>query len=82
MVARGISKGLSGSERLPLRPAPLSVPVHHDGSVAYVRMSEIPEPAWSAFERRMLGATRPVIAGEDDCFYAWDWLDFISAGHR
>lgn len=80
LVARAICKARGGSERLPRRPAPLSVPVHHDGSVAYVRMSEIPEPARSAFERRMQGATQPVIAGELDVVYAWDWLDFISAG--
>lgn len=82
LAARAICKSLGGSERLPRRPAPLSVPVHHDGSVAYVRMSEIPEPARSAFDRRMLGATVPAIPGEKDCVYAWDWESFISPGRR
>jgi hypothetical protein len=80
LVARALAKALSGSERLPRRPARLAVPMHHDGSVAYVRLSDIPEPARSAFERRMRGSTVPVIPGEGDCAYSWDWLGFISGG--
>lgn len=77
LVGRSIATALSGRERLPRRPKPLNVPIHKDGTVSYVRMSEIPEPVRSIFEHRMRGATVPVIAGESDCVYAWDWLDFI-----
>jgi len=78
LVARSLAKALSGSERLPRRPARLAVPIRHDGSVAYVRLSDIPEPARSGFERRMRGSTVPVIPGEGECAYSWDWLGFIS----
>lgn len=82
LVGRAIATALSGRERLPRRPKRLAVPIHSDGTVSYVRMSEIPEPVRSNFERRMSGATVPVIAGERDCVYAWDWLDFIGLGRR
>lgn len=77
LVGRAIATALAGRERLPRRPQALSVPVHKGETCSYVRMSEIPEPARSAFEHRMRGATVPVIAGEPDCVYAWDWQDFI-----
>lgn len=84
LVARALCKGLSGSERLPRRPAPLRVPVHTDAEsgIRYVRMADISEPARAAFDRRMLGATVPAIPGEKDCVYAWDWESFISLGRR
>lgn len=80
LVARAIAKSLSGSERLPQRPHTPKVPIHTSGKTPYVRMSEIPEPARSVFERRMKDSTVPVIEGESDCVYAWDWEGFISGG--
>jgi hypothetical protein len=80
LVGRAIAKSLSGQERLPRRPDPVTVPIHADGDITYVRMCEIPEPARSAFERRMRGSTVPVIPGEGDCAYSWDWRDFIGGG--
>lgn len=77
LVGRAIAKSLSGQERLPRRHDPVAVPIHVDGNLTYVRMCEIPEPARSAFERRMRGSTVPVIPGAGDCAYSWDWLDFI-----
>lgn len=80
LVGRAIATALSGRERLPRRPQPLNVPIYKDGTVSYVRMSEIPEPARSAFERRMCWSTVPVVPSEGDCAYSWDWLGFISGG--
>lgn len=80
LVGRAIAKSLSRQERLPRRPNAVTVPIHADGNLTYVRMDEIPEPAHSAFERRMRGSTVPVIPGAGDCAYSWDWLGFISGG--
>lgn len=82
LVGRAIATALSGRERLPRRPERLAVPIHSDGTVSYVRMSEIPEPVRSIFEHRMRGGIVPVIVGERDCVYAWDWQDFIGLGRR
>ena len=80
LVARAIATALNDRERLPRRPSLVSVPIHMDGTLAYVRMAEIPEPVRSIFERRMFGSTVPVIDGEKDCVYAWDWQAFICRG--
>ena len=79
LVARSICVALTGNERLPDRPSPLSkaVAVHHAGDIPYVRFSDIPPPARAHFERRMQGSAAPVIDGEGECAYAWDWLDFL-----
>lgn len=80
LVARAIAKSLTGQERLPRRPSLVSVPIHMDGTLAYVRMAEIPEPVRTIFELRMFGSTVPVIEGEEDCVYARDWQAFINGG--
>ncbi len=80
LVGRAIAKSLSGTERLPQRPRTPRVPIHTAGTIRYVRMAEIPEPARSVFGHRMRGSTLPVIDGETDCVYAWDWEGFISGG--
>lgn len=79
LVARAIAKTLSGQERLPRRPVQVEVPIHTDSDTGlqYVRMGDIPEPARTAFDRRMQGSTAPVISGETNCVYADDWLRFI-----
>lgn len=82
LVGRAIAQALSGQERLPRRPDPISVPIHVYGDLSYVRMREVPEPARSAFERRMQGAASPVIPGDGDCVYSWDWQDFIEGVGR
>lgn len=80
LVARAIAKSLSGQERLPRRPDPVAVPIHAYGNLQYVRMCEIPEPARSAFDRRMRWSTVPVIPGDGDCAYSWHWQAFLSGG--
>lgn len=80
LVARAIAKSLTGQERLPRKPSLVSVPIHMDGTLAYVRMAEIPEPVRTIFELRMFGSTVPVIQGEKDCVYAWDWQDLLKGG--
>ncbi len=82
LVGRAIAKSLSGSERLPQRPRTPRVPTHTTGTIRYVRMAEIPEPARSVFERQMRGSAVLVIEGGTDCVYAWAWEGFISGGRR
>jgi hypothetical protein len=81
LVARAISTALRGQERLPRRPSPLQVPVRTDpdSGRTYVRVSDIPEPARTAFSRWITGSDGPVVDGEavGDCVYAWDWSRFI-----
>lgn len=62
-----------GKTTIPETPIPLDVPVHHDG-VPYVRLSDIPEPARTEFDRRMQGATVPALG----CAFAWDWERFVA----
>lgn len=66
LVARAIAKALSGQERLPRRPLQVKVPIHTDPDtgIQYARMGDIPEPARTAFGRRIQGRTAPVISGE------------------
>lgn len=81
LVARAIAKSLTGQERLPRRPEPVGVPVHDSDGVKYVRLSELPEPARSAFAHRMRHSTCPVIEEDSSpmhCFYASDWTDFLA----
>ena len=83
LAVRAIAMALTGREELPVRPAPLDVPIRVSDGVSYVRLREIPEPAGSLFKRRMEFSTRPVIeedAQPMDCAYASDWLDFLTGG--
>ena len=84
LVARAIAVALTGKEELPQRPQQLNVPVRtSSGNTPYVRLREIPEPARSLFEKRMAYSTRPVIEEDSqpmECFYAWDWRDFLTGG--
>lgn len=55
-------------------PSPLAVPVRSEGDgPPVVRLVDIPEPARTAFDRRLQGATVP----SPDNAYAWDWIRFI-----
>ena len=55
---------------------PLVVPVYGDGR--YIRTSDIPEPARSAFEWRQRLSGRPSIRGHRDAMWAWDWNDWLN----
>ena len=55
---------------------PLVVPVYGDGS--YMRTSDIPEPAQSAFEWRQRMSGRPCIRGHRDACWIWDWEDWLN----
>lgn len=63
LVARCIAAALNGGqEGLPSRPTLLEVPVHDSGGLQYVRLREIPEPARTFFQRRIVNSTRPMVA--------------------
>ena len=84
LVARALVVGLTGAEELPPRPQILNVPIHQSGSISYVCLREIPEPAATYFRKRMEFSGCPVIEEDAEpmqCVYASDWLDFI-AGRR
>lgn len=54
-------------------PGALDVPVHVEGDgPPFVRLADIPEPARTAFDRWMEGATVPA----RDSAYVWDWKRF------
>ncbi len=59
----------------------LDVPVVRDGNLSVVRLDDIPEPARSAFAKRMAHTTRlcPLIPELGDVYYLWDWTRFL--GH-
>lgn len=81
LVARCLAAALNGGkEQLPPRPTLLEVPVHTGGTVRYVRLREIPEPAQTFFRRSIAHSTCPAI-DEDlepmSCAYATDFEDFL-----
>ncbi|MFL9886173.1 hypothetical protein PQR66_24245 [Paraburkholderia agricolaris] len=83
LVARAVAVALTGKEELPPRPRQLDVPIHASDNTPYVRLREIPEPARSLFEKRIVYSTRPVIEEDPqpmDCAYARDWTDFLDGG--
>jgi hypothetical protein len=54
---------------------PLVVPVYDN---RYMRTSDLPEPARSAFEYRQRHSGRPCIWAHWDACWIWDWEDFQS----
>lgn len=63
-----------GATDVPELPSPLDVPVRTDGDgTPVVRLVDIPEPARTAFDRRLQGATVP----SPDSAYGWDWTRFV-----
>lgn len=81
LVARALAVGLTGTEELPSRPKPLSVPIHRSGNTDYVRLGEIPEPAATLLRKRIEYSGCPVIEEDPtpmDCAYASDWFDFLT----
>lgn len=81
LVARCIAAALNGGqEGLPSRPTLPEVPVHDSGGLQYVRLREIPEPARTFFQRRIVNSTRPMVSDDPepmDCAYVWDWDAFL-----
>jgi hypothetical protein len=67
-----------GSDSIP-SPVPFSVPVYEEATYGYVIMSEIPEPAQTAFRKSMAHSGRPPYPR--DAAYSYDWTDFL-AGSR
>ncbi len=55
---------------------PLVLPVYGEGS--YIRTSDIPEPARSAFEWRQRMSGRPSIRRHWDAMWVWDWNDWLN----
>lgn len=57
-----------------------NVPIHHAGDMAYVRISEIPEPLRSKFREFMFGSQFPIIPDlpVNDAAYASDWRRFLA----
>ncbi|QEZ44149.1 hypothetical protein D2917_07840 [Cupriavidus oxalaticus] len=80
LVARCAIVAMTGREEMPPRPTLPDVPIHHTGSLPYVRLSEIPQPARALFERNLQTLTRSLIAGVDEpgeCVRASVWVDFL-----
>lgn len=60
-----------------------TVPViERDGRPFAVRLADIPEPHRTAFKRALNGQTIPVIEGEGDLAYAWDFADWVRGARR
>jgi len=54
------------------------VPVRErDGRPSYIRLSDIPPPWQDTFRNALRGSAAPLIQGEDDCAWAWDWSDWL-----
>ncbi|MGX7004902.1 hypothetical protein [Caballeronia sp. KNU42] len=45
--------------------------------LSYIRLSDIPPPWQDAFRAALRGSAAPLIEGEDDCAWAWDWTDWL-----
>ena len=52
---------------------PLNVSICHGGRREYVRVSGIPGPYLSDFQRALYRAQAPGVEGEGECAYAHDW---------
>ncbi|HTD02747.1 hypothetical protein [Undibacterium sp.] len=51
------------------------VPHHyHKGRPYFVRLAEIPEPWRTQFLDVLRGSAVPILSGEKDAAYVWDWL--------
>ena len=55
-----------------------AVPVHDlDGRPCYIRISEIPEPWRAQVMAEIIACAAPVVDGEGELRYAWDWYDWV-----
>lgn len=80
LAEHGLRVTTFGSDSLPPAVA-LDVPIRDSGRVTYVNVTDIPEPARSAFLENLGRSARPAIDGRLDKVFSWDWLDFL-AGQR
>jgi hypothetical protein len=55
-----------------------TLPLYHDGEVAYCRSSDLPDEARPVFERWIFGQTTPVVPGIRDACYPSDMARFLS----
>jgi hypothetical protein len=78
LAMRAICLAIFGDNNLPPYPEVFNPPVHLSDKIQFVRMSEIPEPARTAFSECLNGSTVPAIPGEhrDNVAFAWDWNRF------
>jgi len=53
-----------------------SVPILKHEGTQYVRVADIPEPTRTEFIKHLVLAQVPIIPGEGDCVYAFDWILF------
>ncbi|WP_270956532.1 hypothetical protein [Burkholderia pseudomallei] len=60
-----------------------TVPViERDGRPFAVRLADIPEPHRTAFDQALTGSAVPVLEGEGDLAYAWDFADWVRGTRR
>lgn len=57
-------------------------PVHEWGGLHYVDLTDIPEPARTAFQRSLYGAQRPLVPGVKEPAYPQDWRLFLERYRR
>jgi hypothetical protein len=57
-----------------LRDVPV---IEREGKASYVRLADIPQPWRDTFRAALRGSACPLIDGEGDCAWAWDWKDWI-----
>ena len=77
LAEHGLRVATFGCDSLPPAVA-LEVPIRDSGRVTYVNVTDIPEPARSAFLENLGRSARPAVGGRLDTVYSWDWLDFLS----
>lgn len=81
LVARCVATVLSdGTERLPTRPTLPDVTICESDGLHYVRLSDIPEPARTHFQRRIECEPCPSVKEDFDprgFAYASDWKSFL-----
>jgi hypothetical protein len=55
-----------------------TVPVfERAGKPYYVRLADVPSPWQDRFRAALRGSGCPVITGEGECAYAWDWQEWL-----
>lgn len=63
-------------ERAALRQA-VPIQLRADGRPYYVRLADIPQPWRDELRAALPGSGCPAIAGEGECAYASDWVDWL-----
>lgn len=68
-----------GSTRLPPIEAAEPLRLHHEGSVRYVRTSDLPLEAMLAAERSLPDSARPFVPGVPDAVHPWALEAFLNS---